>query len=192
MGKEMPYPRWAVATFSVVLTLLAGALAMTQLLNGVLVYENPHAIRDGQYFMIFGIASGTGFIMAIPAAVVAGVLVLRNPEFAPTLNQTLLVYLVVGMGLGMVLAWMAGGLNGLGWAVFGILLSLLGIVLAPLALFGFASTLPVSAPAGGVLLLAVLGAYGYYRRTQRRRAASGSAQQREVPKDDSSGTAGER
>lgn len=174
---NLPYPRWMMATFSVLLTLLTGALTTAQLLNGLMVYDNPDAIRDGQYSMVFGIGAAAGFVTAIPAAIGAGVFVARNGEFALLLSRTLLVCLVIGVGVGVLLAGVGGGGNAVAWATIGVLLSGMGILLAPLVLFVLPDTLSVSAPTGGALLLAVLGAYWYYRRTTRSRAPDDSAQE---------------
>ncbi len=174
---NLPYPRWMIATFGVLLTLLTGALTTAQLINGLTVYDNPDAIRDGQYSMVFGIGAAGGFITAIPAAILAGIFIVRNADFALLLSRTLLACLVIGMGVGVLLAGVEGGGNALAWAAIGVLLSGLGILLTPLALFVLPDTLPVSAPVGGALLLAVLGAYWYYWRTTRSRASDDTAQE---------------
>lgn len=161
---ETSIPRWWIVAFSVGLTVLTGALVTSQLLNGVMVYSNPNAMRDGQYFMVFGLGCAVGCIVAIPAAVLAGVLTARNPAFASVLSQTLLGCLVIGVGLGLLLASVAAGANGLGWAIMGLALSPLGILLAPAAVLVFPHTLPVSPVVGGALVAAVAGAYWYHRR----------------------------
>ncbi|MDW8106219.1 MAG: hypothetical protein RMK45_01935 [Armatimonadota bacterium] len=164
---ETAYPRWMYVTFSVALTLLTGALATSQLLNGMMVYSSPDAIRDGQYWFVFPIGAAAGVTLAIPAAIAAGILVARDVEFARTLSQALLACLVLGVGLGASLAFAGAGANGLGWAGIGFLLSLLGIAIGPLALFVISYTLPASLPVGAVLLLAVGGAYWHHRRQNR-------------------------
>lgn len=161
---ETSIPRLVIVAFSVVLTLLTGGLATSQLLNGVMVYSNPDAMRDGQYFMVFGLGSAVGCMVAIPAAVLAGVLVSRSLAFAPMLTRTLLVCVIVGVGLGMLLAFAGAGANGLGWAVVGLALSALGLLFVPVAVFVFPHTLPVAPIVGGALVAVVAGAYWYYRR----------------------------
>ncbi|MFN3689441.1 MAG: hypothetical protein ACK4UU_00790, partial [Fimbriimonadales bacterium] len=75
---DADYSRWVTVFLSVVLTLLTGALTTPQILNGVMVYGNPEAIRDGQYWWVFWTGGGVGFGAAIPAAIVAGVLAKRD------------------------------------------------------------------------------------------------------------------
>ncbi|MDM7461925.1 MAG: hypothetical protein P3X24_009815 [bacterium] len=164
---DVGYPRGAVVLLSVVLTLLTGALATPQILNGVMVYSNPEVMRDGQYWWVFWFWGTAGLSAAIPAAVVAGVLVKREGGFVLVWFRILLVCLVLGMGVGMLLATLGAGLNGLGWAVVGIPLSGLAIPLFPLTIFLLSDLLQEIALVGGVLLAAVLGAYGYYRRVRR-------------------------
>lgn len=164
---DVGYPRGAVVLLSVVLTLLTGALATPQILNGVMVYSNPEAIRDGQYWWVFWFGGGVGFGAAIPAALLAGVLVKRDVGFAPILFRALIACLVLGVGAGMLMATLSAGVNGLGWAVIGIPLSGLGIPLFPLIVPLLSDSLREIALTGGVLLAAVLGAYGYYRRVRR-------------------------
>ena len=168
---DVGYSRWVVVLLSVVLTLLTGALTNPQILNGVMVYGNPEAIRDGQYWWVFWFGGGVGFGAAIPAAFLAGVLVERDVGFAPILFRVLIACLVLGMGVGMLMAALGAGVNGLGWAVIGILLSGLGIPLFPLIVPLLFDSLWETVWTGGVLLAAVLGAYGYYRRVRRKRGS---------------------
>lgn len=161
------YPRWMMVALGISLTLLTGVLTTAQLLNGLMLYDDPEAIRDGQYFMVFMIGGAAGLVTAIPAAVMVGIFIARNVGFALLLSRVLLVCLAIGMSVGVVLAGLGGGGNALEWAAIGVLLSGLGVPLAPLVLFVLPDTLSVSAPVGGALLLAVLGAYWYYQRTER-------------------------
>ncbi|GIV10561.1 MAG: hypothetical protein KatS3mg020_0052 [Fimbriimonadales bacterium] len=158
--------RRMVIAYSVVLTLLTGALTTAQILNGLMVYANPDATRDGQYFMVFGIGGAVGFVMALPAGLLAGVWIARDPDFAPLLNKALLVCLVIGVSIGVVLAGLGAGINGLLWAAIGIGIVLLGLAVLPLVVFVLPSTMPVSALVALALLLVVVGTYGYYRRAQ--------------------------
>ncbi|MFN7162174.1 MAG: hypothetical protein ACK4NB_03850, partial [Fimbriimonadales bacterium] len=64
------------------------------------------------------------------------------------------------------MATLSAGVNGLQWAVVGIPLSGLGIPLFPLIVLLLSDSLRETMLAGGVLLAAVLGAYGYYRRVR--------------------------
>lgn len=171
---DVGYPRWAVVLLSVVLTLLTGALTNPQILNGVMVYDNPEAIRDGQYWWVFWFGGGAGFGAAIPAAFLAGVLVGRDVGFASILFRVLIACLVLGMGVGMLMAALGAGVDGLEWAVMGILLSGLGVPLFPLIVLLLFDSLRETVWTGGVLLAAVLGAYGYYRRVRRKRGSVSS------------------
>jgi len=158
--------RRVVMAYSAILTLLTGATTTAQILNGVMVYSNPDAIRDGQYIMVFAIGSAVGFLMALPAGLLAGVWIARNPDFAPLLNKVLWVFLVIGVSLGVVLAGFGAGMNGLLFAAIGMILVLLGLVMLPLVVFVLPSTMPTSALVALALLLVVVGTHWYYRRAQ--------------------------
>jgi hypothetical protein len=169
---ETPYLRWVIVAYSVFLTLLTGALTTAQILNGAMVYDNPNAIGDGQYSMVFGVGGAAGVVVSLPAAILAGVWIARHPDFAPTLNKALLGLLVIGVGIGVLLAGLGAGVDGLGWAAIGMFLTSFGVVLLPLAVYFLIWTMPISAIVSAALLLAVGGAYWYYRHIQRHRPES--------------------
>ncbi|OYT74045.1 MAG: hypothetical protein CFK49_00100 [Armatimonadetes bacterium JP3_11] len=159
--------RRVVTAYSAILTLLTGATTTAQILNGVMVYSNPDAIRDGQYMMVFWLGGAAGSLMALPAGLLAGVWIARNPDFAPLLNKALLVFLIIGVSLGVVLAGVGAGMNGLLFAAIGLVFVLPGLVMLPLVVFVLPSTMPASALVALALLLVVVGTHWYYRHAQR-------------------------
>lgn len=158
-------PRW-IAVGSGAITLFVGMLGTAATFNGFLVYDQPDALRDGQYMMVFGIGAAAGFWGALPAALLSMVLVFRQPGFFRLHALMLGGIGAFVIGVGVVMAGLGAGWEGVLGALIGLSLSPLGIAIAPLMLLD-TEIYGVVALTSLALVLTVLLTYGAYRRSQR-------------------------
>ncbi|MCS7191067.1 MAG: hypothetical protein NZ843_05655 [Fimbriimonadales bacterium] len=155
-------PRW-VAFASALITTIVGMLGFASIASGLIVYESPHAVRDGQYMMGVGMFAAVGFWGALPVAILSSVLVYRDPRFF--LPHALAIGGVGALAIagGLLLTGLSAGLEGVLAALTGLLVSPLGLVVAPLLLLE-RDTYIAAASVGICLALVVLGTYFVVRR----------------------------
>ncbi|MCX7992081.1 MAG: hypothetical protein N2651_00270 [Fimbriimonadales bacterium] len=158
-------PRW-LALLSPWLTFLVGMEGVAAAANGLLLYEQPDSLRDGQYIMSISMSAAAGFWGALPAAILGAILVFRDPDFFR------LHALVIGwvgafvVGCGMLLAGLGAGWEGVLSAFIVFVVAPIGLVLVPLILLD-SESYAIILPASLGLILTVLLTYAAYRKRSR-------------------------
>lgn len=154
-------PRW-IAIVMATMTVLVGMLGAAAISSGWLVYEQPHAVRDGQFVMGVSLFAAAGFWGALPVALLSGFLVYRDTRLFRTLALVVGSAGALAVGVGVLLSGLSAGWEGVLVALIGLLASPIGLVVAPLMLLS-PETYSVAVPTGICLALMVFITYRVYR-----------------------------
>lgn len=157
-----PMPRW-IALMSALITVIVGMLGFAAFANGWMVYQMPHAIRDGQYMMGVAMFGAAGFWGGLPVAVLSGILVYRDTRFFLPHALALGGAGALAIGVGILLSGLSAGWEGILAALLGLVASPLWLIAAPILLLD-PSTYLNAAPASACLALIVVIAYLVHRR----------------------------
>lgn len=154
-------PRW-IAIVIATMTVVVGMLGAAVVSSGWLVYEQPYAVRDGQYVMGVGLLTAAGFWGALPAGILSGVLVYRDTRLFGAFALAVGGVGALAVGVGVLLSGLSAGWEGVLAALIVLLASPIGLVVAPLMLLK-PDTYSVAVATGVCLVLVVLVTYRVYR-----------------------------